>query len=335
MAVIRMKDIAEDLNVSVVTVSKVLRNQGDISDATRKRVLKRAKELNYQPNWVARSLVTRRTYIIGLVAPDLMYSFFAEIAKGVSRKLRLSGYNTLISISEEDPELEAQEVELLLARQVDGLLIASTQRPDHIGLYQRLEERKIPYVLVDRQVPGVRANFVGVDDREIARVAVEHLISRGCRRIAHIPGAATDSALARIQSFQQTLARHGLDAPDSCIAPAAPDSSSAYMAMRKLLTSDPRPDGVFCYNDALAAAALNAALEAGLSVPGDVAIMGAGNVHYSDLLTVPLTTVDQSSVSIGEQAAEMLLELIEAKKPKAPRTILLAPQLVERQSTKR
>src|SRR5688572_7770841 len=122
---VRLKDIAAELNVSVVTVSKVLRNQGDISDETRQRVLKLAKELNYKPNWVARSLVTRKTFLIGLVFPDLMHSFFAEIAQGVSRKMRASGYTIVISHSEEDANVEEQEIDGLLSRRVDGLIIAS------------------------------------------------------------------------------------------------------------------------------------------------------------------------------------------------------------------
>src|SRR5271156_6356385 len=122
-----MMDIARDLRVSVVTVSKVLRNQGRISDATRKRVLQHAKKLNYQMNWVARSLVTRRTYTIGLLLPEFAHPFFAEIARAVAHTVRPHGYHVVISSFEEDPELEASEVDSLLARRVDGMIIASSQ----------------------------------------------------------------------------------------------------------------------------------------------------------------------------------------------------------------
>src|SRR5579863_1239616 len=122
-----MLDIARDLNVSVVTVSKVLRNQGRISEATRERVLRRAKQLNYQMNWVARSLVTRRTYTIGLLLPEFTHPFFAEIARAVAQTVRPHGYHVVISCFEEDPSLELSEADSLLARQVDGLVIASAQ----------------------------------------------------------------------------------------------------------------------------------------------------------------------------------------------------------------
>src|SRR5215510_9275552 len=122
---VTMLDIARDLNVSVVTVSKVLRNKGKISAATRKRVLKRAKELNYQTNWIARSLVTRRTYTIGLLLPDFTHPFFAEVAKAVAETVRPQGYHVIISYFEEDAALEKNEADALVARQVDGLIMAS------------------------------------------------------------------------------------------------------------------------------------------------------------------------------------------------------------------
>src|SRR5260370_14827511 len=145
---VRMKDIARELGVSVVTVSKVLRNHSDISEETRLRVLKRMKELNYRPNLAARALVTGRTSTMGLVVPDLVHPFFSEVAKGLSRTLRKKGYSLLISSSEEDPELEQQEIDNLLARRVDALVIAYTQWTAEAP--QRNEEPKTPYGLIHR-----------------------------------------------------------------------------------------------------------------------------------------------------------------------------------------
>src|ERR1700734_797144 len=134
-----MMDIARDLKVSVVTVSKVLRNQGKISAATRQRVLRRAKQLNYQMNWVARSLVTRRTYTIGLLLPEFTHSFFAEVARTVAETVRPHGYHVVISSFEEDPALEVSEAGSMLARQVDGLIIASAQPARSLGLFQQIQ----------------------------------------------------------------------------------------------------------------------------------------------------------------------------------------------------
>ncbi len=330
---VRMKDIAKDLNVSVVTVSKVLRNQGDISPATRRRVLKRAKELNYQPNWVARSLVTRKTYIIGLVVPDLMHSFFAEVAKGIANQVRPHGYNVLISNSEEDPELETSELNLLLARQVDGLIVASAQPLDDISIFRTIEDRKIPYVLIDRRFPDLDANYVGADDEEIGRLATEHLVARGCRRIAHVAGPRTVPGLGREHGYKATLAERGLPFSPQYVEIGLNSDVTGHAAMKKLLKLNPRPDGVFCCNDPAAAGALRAILEAGLRVPEDIAVVGAGNISYSDLFRVPLTTVDQNSRAMGEKSADLLLDLLGAKRPRKTRQIVLPPHLIARASS--
>jgi LacI family transcriptional regulator len=198
-----MMDIARDLKVSVVTVSKVLRNQGRISEATRKRVLRRAKELHYQMNWVARSLVTRRTYTIGLLLPEFAHPFFAEIARAVARTVRPHGYHVVISSFEENPELEASEAESLLARQVDGLIIASSQPPRHLTMFKKVQERSTPYVLIDRPIRGLQACFVGVDNRAIGKLATEHLIERGCSRIGHLRGPEVGIGNERFEGYRK------------------------------------------------------------------------------------------------------------------------------------
>lgn len=332
---VRMKDIARDLGVSLMTVSKALRNHSDISERTRERVLKRMREVNYQPDWIARSMVTRRTYLVGLVLPDLMHSFFAEVANSVSRKLQPLGYHVVISNTEEDAEVERRDIEVLIARKVDGLIIASAQHGRNGELFRALDGGEVPYVLVDRRVGGVKANFVGVKDEDLAALATEHLIVQGCRRIAHIRGPAVSTGIGRLRGYERTLKQHGVRVRPKYIVSGQYGDTGGYDAMRELLRLAPRPDGVFCYNDPVAAGAIKAVLEAGLKVPEDIAIIGAGNVHYSDLLRVPLSTVDQSSSIIGETAAELLLECIEAKTRPTPRRIFLPPRLVVRDSSRR
>lgn len=332
---VRLKDIAEDLGISVVTVSKALRNQRDIGAATRRRVLKRAKQLGYQPNWVARSLVTRKTYMIGLVVPDLMHSFFAEIARGVARTVRPAGYSIVICESEEKADIEEREIEHLMARQVDGLIVASAQESGRADIFRRIADMRMPYVLADRLPAGVDANFVGVNDETVGSLATEHLIAQGCRRIAHIRGQGISTAAGRLSGYRAALARHRLDAPPSYVVDGGFEDDTGYQAMRKLLRSDPLPDGVFCYNDPVAMGAIRAILEAGLRIPDDIAVVGAGNVHYSDLLMVPLTTVDQGSTAIGEHAAKLLLDLIQSKRPRKSKKVIVTPKLIVRQSSDR
>jgi LacI family transcriptional regulator len=330
-----LMDIAKDLNVSVVTVSKVLRNQGRISDATRKRVLQRARELNYQMNWVARSLVTRRTYTIGLLLPEFAHPFFAEIARAVAQKVRPHGYHVVISSFEEDPELEASEADSLLARQVDGLIIASSQPARKLSMFNRLRDRNVPYVLIDRPVAGVKACFVGVDNCAIGRVATEHLIAQGCHRIAHLRGPKVGIAAERFDGYRQALAKAGMRARSDYVADGGRTDEAGYEGMQHLLRVTPVPDGVVCYNDPVAIGAMKAILEAKLKLPGDISVVGAGNVHYSDVLAVPLTTVDQGTCAIGELAADLLLKRINSEKALRPEEILIPPRLVERESTRR
>jgi LacI family transcriptional regulator len=330
-----MKDIASDLGVSLMTVSKALRSHSDISEETKRRVLKRARELNYRPNWIARSLVTRRTYMVGLIIPDLMHSFFAEVAKGIARKFEPLGYQIVISNSEENSDAELREIEVLLDRSVDGIIIAAAQANVRGELFKSLQSRKIPYVLIDRLPVGFEGHFVGVKDEEIGTMATEHLIEQGCLRIAHLRGPANSAGIGRLRGYRRALAKHQLEATADYLVSGQHEDSTGYEGMRKLLRVSPPPDGVFCYNDPVAAGAIKAILEAGLNVPDDIAVIGAGNVHYSDLLRVPLSTIDQSSSLIGETAADLLVECIEAKKPMPARRVLIPPRLIARESSKR
>jgi LacI family transcriptional regulator len=330
---VTMQDIARDVGVSVVTVSKVLRNKGEISVATRNRVLRRAKALNYQTNWIARSLVTRRTFTIGLLLPDFTHPFFAEIAKAVAETVRPHGYHVVISYFEENPELERNEAESLLARQVDGLILASAQ--PGAKAFAEIQRRKVPFILIDRPIAGVQASFVGADNAAIGQLATAHLIEQGCRRIAHLRGPKIGIAAGRMQGYRAELARRGLEFFPGYVVEAGYHDDTGHLAMIKLLRKQPMPDGVFCYNDPVAIGAMRAISEAGLKVPDDIAVVGAGNVHYSDFLAVPLTTVDQGTSEIGKRAANLLLESIASKRAVKPRKVLIVPKLVVRRSTKR
>jgi LacI family transcriptional regulator len=332
---VTMQEIAKGLNVSIVTVSKVLRNKGNISDLTRKRVLQRAKELNYQTNWIARSLATRRTFTIGLLLPDFTHSFFAEIAKAVADFIRPHGYHVVISYFEEDPILERIEADSLLARQVDGLIIASAQAPEQGGLFESIRKRKVPLVLIDRPIKRARTSFVGADDAAIGNLATTHLIEQGCRRIAHLRGPGAGIASQRMAGYRSALEKHNLSVSARYVLEAGFHDSSGLLAMQKLLKVRPLLDGVFCFNDPVAIGAMKAISDAGLKIGADIAVVGAGNVHYSDVLAVPLTTIDQGTAQIGRGAAELLLEQIESKRALRPKTVLIAPKLVARISTRR
>ena len=334
---VRMKDIAEGLGLSVVTISKVLRNHPDIAEETRERVLERIKELDYQPNTMARSLVTGRSYLIGLVVPDLLHPFFADLAKALSTAIRTHGYSTIISSSEEDPELEAKEVQQLTGRRLDALVVASSG--NDIQPYLRLERHGMPYVLIDRELPGLSANFVGSNDETAGRIATEHLIDQGCKRIAHIRGRENSTGIQRFQGYRHALERKGLSYSESLVvARSKVDVNSERMgaeAMHLLLERRPVPDGVFAYNDPLAIGVIEAIFEAGLRIPEDIAVIGCGNLHYDRFLRVPLSSIDQNTQGIGQRTAEILLGILESKIRPQVKSIILEPTLAIRASSMR
>ena len=331
---IRLKDIARDLGVSVVTVSKVLRGASDIGEETRQRVLKRMAELNYRPNMMARGLASGKSFSVGLVVPDLLHPFFAEFAKSLNGILRKNNYGLILTSSEEDPALEQQEIRTILARGVDALLIASCQ-PTLQGFYG-IEDQRTPFILVDRNFPHLRANFVGTDDYRAGLIATQHLLDIGKKRIAHIAGPELATGHDRLLGYKTALTERG-------VAVSAPyilansrveemGEHAGYQAMRALLDLDPRPDAVFCYNDLIAIGAMQAAQEVGLSIPGDIAFVGCGNVRYSDYLRIPLSSIDQSTSLLGEHAGNLALQLI-VEAPSQPKNIQVAPNLVIRAST--
>jgi LacI family transcriptional regulator len=334
---IRMKDIAKDLGLSQATVSKVLRAHPDIGEKTRQRVLERVKELDYQPNSLARSLVTGRSYLIGLIAPSLLHPFFAEIAKSLSKAIRNQGYSLIVSSSEEDPELEREEISRLLGRSLDALVIASCG--SSIEQFERMESKSQPFVLIDRDFPGLSANFVGVDDRKAGWLAAEHLIDMGCRRVAHIRGQDNSTGIGRFEGYRDALRHRGVPySEDYVVRRNLVDTDTARQgaeAMRLLLERDPKPDGVFCFNDPLAIGAMSTIFEAGLRIPEDIALIGCGNSPMTDHLRVSLSSIDQHSQMIGQRAAELVLSLIESKQMPRARTIILEPGLVVRSSTQK
>jgi LacI family transcriptional regulator len=200
-----------------------------------------------------------------------------------------------------------------------------------------LERRKQHFVLIDRDFRDLSANFVGVDDEAAGRIATEHLLNIGCRRVAHIRGRVNSTGIGRYKGYQSALLNRGIpEVPEYVVGTSNVDTNSVqqgFEAVRVLLRRDPRPDGIFCYNDPLAIGAIDAILEEGLRVPEDVAVIGCGNLHYDRNLRIPLSSIDQHSSEIGRRAAELVLNIIESKQTPRPRSCILEPVLVVRSST--
>ena len=334
---VRMKDIANDLGVSVMTVLRALRNHPGVSAATRAEVLQRAQELNYRPNLAARALVTGRSGLMGLVIPNLLHSFFAQLAVELSGGLRKQAFTLLISSSDGDPEVERQEIDRLLGRGVDALLVASSQPTPEA--FRQLEARKVPYVLLGCWFPGLAANFVGVSDEAVGSIATQHLLEIGCRHIAYIGGTQPGAALGQLEGYRRTLTRHSIPVSQKYIVSvgecAMSASDAGYQAAIRVINLVPRPTGIFCCSDPVAIGAMTAILDAGIRIPEDIALMGCGNLPFNSSLRVPLSSIDQRSGVIGCRAAELAVSLVQADVGLRPKAILLEPALVIRRSTTR
>lgn len=334
--VVRLKDIAEELGVSIVTVSKALRDRPDVAKETREKILERVKRLNYRPNLAARSLVTGRSLLVGLIVPDLIHPFFSEIAKSLAATLRRKNYFLLVSSSDSDPKLEQDEIEHMLAHRLDCFVVASCQKSaDNL---KGIGEAGVPLVLLDRSFGGFSSNFVGVDDFKIGELATEHLIEQGCQRIAHIRGPLTNVGNRRVDGYREALRRRGLNMPENYVV-ASGDASDTdgetrgNRAMNAVLALRPRPDAIFCFNDTVAVGAMVRAFEAGLRIPQDIAVIGSGNFHYSSKLRVPLSSIDQRAAEIGERTAKLITALVEKGQSSRARSVVLEPALVVRASS--
>jgi LacI family transcriptional regulator len=328
-----MKRIAGDLGVSITTVSKVLNNHDDISEATRTRVLARVEELGYQRNAVARSLTLRRTHTVGIVIPDLMHSFFVEIVAGIEPVASARGYGLLLCSSGEDPGKERAEIEMLRGRQVDGIVLASANASGNTDMLLQLTKQKASLVMIDRDDhPSVTCHRVVTDDEQVGVLATAHLLDRGRRAIAHIAGPAIVHAKRREKGWRETLKRRGIKAADEWLVGGGFMESDGYRAMKRLLTVRPTIDAVFAANDPSAIGAMKAIWEAGLRVPDDIAVVGAGDIALGDLLRVPLTTVGWSRRDQGRHAAELLLGSL-AGEADRPQRIVIPPRLIVRESS--
>ncbi len=326
-------DIARKLKLSPMTVSRALTGNREVSDRTRQKVLRTAAALGYQPNRWARSLVTRRSSIIGIVIPDISHSFFAEITCGVEEVIEKSGYDILLCHSRSNPERERSEINMLVASRVDGLIVASVQPEQSPEPFTRLSKMKLPFVLVDRFFPKSEFAAVRVDDRMVGLLATQCLIDLGHRRIGHIEGPGISPGTLRKAGYLDALKAAGIPAGDGPVAEGDFSLESGRDVMQKLLQTGPRPTAVFAANDPMAVGAVYACREAGLRVPEDVSIVGAGNIEGPHHPNPFLTTIDWPRAELGRIAATMLLESIaQPDQPHAPAKVF-EPRLVVRQST--
>lgn len=332
---ITLADIAQTLGVSKMTVSRAINNHPEIHPATRKRVLAAVRQMNYRPNHHARALTTNRSHSIGLVVPDLMHSYFAEIAKAIETVARPAGYALLICNTEENAATELAEVEVLRHR-TDGLIIASAVTIKKSASYRPMLKEGAKIVMVDRHFPNLPCPAVTTDDVAVGRLATEHLIRLGHRRIGHLRGSDIAVAVNRLEGYVQALTAHRLRVDETLVRSCGFFESDGYAAMQTWIAEGTVPPAIFAANDPIAIGAMRALQEAGISVPEKVAVVGAGNIHYGDMLQVPLTTITWDKAGMGQQAMNLLLDALDqernASRQRVSPHLIVAPELVVRKS---
>lgn len=325
-------DVAREAGVSIATVSKVLNNNGRISDKTRKKVNSIIEKLNYQPSMVASALTSQRTGTIGLMIPDIANPFFAEAARYFEDYAQQSGSDLIICSTDRDDEKAARYISLLQRKRVDGLIIAShTGNPE---LVHRLLEDKVPTVLFSADIRLLECNSITVDDYKGGYIATEFLLSLGHRRLGiisdNLPGSRH-----REQGFLDALKVYGapFDHPDNMVQTSATLENGRMIARRMLgQEASKRPTAIFACNDLLAIGVLKEAREAGLSVPHDLSVIGFDNTMLADICHPSLSSIAQPLRDMTEQAMQLLNESID-NPDVLKRKISLSPELVIRSST--
>ena len=339
-AVSSIRDVAEEAEVSIATVSRVLNKTGRkaYSTATAARVNQAAKRLGYRPNLLMRGVAGRSSRTIGVLVPALG-DFYSRVVQGIHDGLAEADYAMILAWNKEDiappdSDVEQRLVHRLIDRRVDGMILRPTHDSVSDLYFREVWERNVPLVAVDRAIPGVHCDFAGSDDRTIGRLAAEHLLCLGHRRLGHLAGpTSVSTSRDRRAGFEEAVAAHGAGA--SCRTVEAPDFLGARGEALRFLRTDPRPTAVFAANDSLADALHKAAAELGVGIPGEVSVIGCGDLMLGRYLRPPLTTFDQKPYRIGQEAVRLLLERLEnGGVGTKPQEVRVLPELVKRESTR-
>jgi LacI family transcriptional regulator len=326
-----MRDVAEHAGVSVTTVSHVINNTRPVSDALRQRVEAVMLDLGYQPNTLARSLRRGETHTIGVIVPDNSNPFFAEVARGIEDTSFDHGYSVILCNSDRDLHKERLYINVLIEKQVDGILfVAAGMSADNI---QPLLDRALPLVVVDRQIPALAVDTVLAANQHGGWLATQHLLELGHHRIGCIVGPEDiASSVERVSGYHQALSAHNLPVDEQLVIRGDFRYESGYAAGGRLLSLDDPPTAIFACNDLMAVGAMTKALEIGLSVPGDLSVIGFDDIRPAVYANPPITTIKQPKYEMGVASTALLLSRMRDSN-RTPQQQVLETSLVIRQST--
>jgi DNA-binding LacI/PurR family transcriptional regulator len=334
-------DIAAQAGVAPMTVSRVINGTGYVSAELRQRVQRVVEEVGYLPNALARSLKRQRTRVVGILLPDIANPFSAELARSMQKVLLEKKYSAFITTTEQSVEREQAALRAFFDHRVDGVVVATMETRAGNDALHKFINRGMAIVMVGRALSESPVDRVTSDYWKGGYDAVEHLISLGHTRIGFLGASVLNAGrLRRFQGFMDALCDHGISVSEEWIigsdsGPAYSTQQDGYEAMKRLLALPTRPSAVFARNDFTAFGAMCAIRDAGLVIPGDIAVVGFDNVPLASYFTPSLTTVEQPTAELGRKAAAMLLERIERASTEAPREICFPCRLIIRDSTVR
>ncbi|HEY6082150.1 MAG TPA: LacI family DNA-binding transcriptional regulator [Chitinophagaceae bacterium] len=332
---VTIKDIARKLRISVSTVSRALRDLPDVNPETKVAVKALAEELNYEPNYIAQSLINRRSRIIGVIVPVISAPVFGRILEGMHDAAHLHGYQLMLCQSNENSASEAALVRQLIAFKVEGLVISVSGETKNAASFEVLKKKEIPIVFFDRVLSDIDASKIIVDEYKSALMAVEHLINIGCRQLCHLAGPPDLSiSIDRLNGYLSALKKHNLPINEKFIINCCKFEEDALKATKQLFSEKSAPDGIFAINDKSAIIAINFLRKKGIKIPEDVAIVGFNNDPISEVVRPTLTSIMEPGYEIGSETIEMVIKHIENPKF-PPQIITLHSKLIKRESTKR
>ncbi|QJQ05893.1 LacI family transcriptional regulator [Undibacterium piscinae] len=326
-----MKQVAEKAKVSTTTVSHVINNTRVVSEDARERVLSVIRELRYIPSAVARSLKNDKTHTLGMIIPNNSNPYFAEVIQGIEDESFKLGYNIILCNSYDDPKKQAAYTRVLMEKRIDGLILVASGSDEELN--QLLTDEGIPKVLVDREVPGVAADFIEADHEQGGYLATKYLLDLGHRDIACVSGPKTLlPSGGRVQGYWRALKEAGVTPREEYLAHSDFTSQGGFTAFRQLLALHPRPTAIFASNDLMAIGGLCAAHQAGMKIPEELSVIGYDDIALASFSTPPLTTIAQPKHEIGVLTAQVMVKRIQNAEL-ALRREKLETKLMVRQST--
>lgn len=326
---ITLQDIADELHISKVSVSKALRDHPDISPETKQAVNETAQRLGYLPNFMARNLSARQSNTIGVVVPKIAHNFFAAVIEAIYETAYENKYEIILTVSQENPDNEIKHIQTLLSMHVDGLLVAVSEHTKDSSIYETVKQLNVPLVFFDRSLSGLGFSSVCTDDELGARQATEYLISRGYSNIAHFAGYShTNIGKYRRDGFTKTLAAHGLSARDEWIVEGGFSEEDGYNGFKNLINSPDLPEAIFSVTYPVALGIYAAAFENDITIPDDIDIVCFGAGSYQRFFSPSITFVSQPTDELGRRAMELLLDEIRNPESIRPQLISLPTELI-------